>query len=76
MTSYRFSGLDDFKKLYADDSSSLPSISAALLLGFSSENYLGFRDRIQNQITILSFLKDEFEQSQSNRVRFSFPVMN
>jgi hypothetical protein len=53
---------EDFKRPYLEDEPDLPSIRKALLRGFSIDNYFGFRDRLENQIAILSSLESQTAQ--------------
>lgn len=63
MKAGQFSGLEDFINLYSNDHPDLPSIKTALLLGFSSENYSGFSDRVENQVAILQSLESTANHS-------------
>lgn len=65
MKASKFSGLEDFKKLYSNDYPDLPSIKTALLLGFSMQNYSGFSDRVENQVAILQSLKSMLNHSRN-----------
>jgi len=75
MRTTRFTGLDDFKELYRNDHSELPSIKTALLNGFSVKNYCGFSDRMENQVAILLSMEDEFEQiaTDNTKIALSLP---
>jgi len=64
MVANHFSGLDDFKELYSGNDVTLPTISKALLKGFSIKNYYGFKDRMENQVAIVESLKHEVGQTR------------
>lgn len=71
ITDYHFSGLDDFKELYSGNNDTLPTISKALLTGFSSENYFGFRDRMENQLAIIESLSHEVGKKRTVKTELS-----
>jgi hypothetical protein len=65
MEASQFSGIEDFKNLYSNDHPDSPSIKTALLLGFSVQNYIGFCDRVENQVAILQSLKSTLNNSRN-----------
>ena len=71
MVAHHFSGLDDFTELYSGDNVTLPTIRKALLGGFSTENYFGFRDRMENQVAIVESLESEVGQTRIVKTKLS-----